>query len=183
MKKFKVIYADPPWQFKNKHTGGSMTSSAQSKYPVMCLDDIKKLPIQSIADDHCLLIMWYVGSMAKEAIELCEAWGFRLVTTSGFVWNKTNKDGSPFFGMGHYTRAGSESALIGIKGKTGELIKSHSVRQVITAPVGRHSEKPREFRDAIVELCGDVPRIELFSRESVKGWDVWGNECESTIEL
>ncbi|WP_279475307.1 MT-A70 family methyltransferase [Aeromonas veronii] len=58
-----------------------------------------------------------------------------------------------------------------------ELIKDRAVRAVIEAEVGKHSQKPNEFRVAIQKMCGDVPRIELFARKSAAGWDCWGNEA------
>lgn len=51
----------------------------------------------------------------------------------------------------------------------------------IISPIQEHSRKPEEARDKIVALMGDVPRVELFARQSPPGWDVWGNEVESTI--
>lgn len=175
--RYRVIYADPAWQFSNRNTGGSMTSSAEAHYTVTSVQDMAALPVSKLADEHCLLVMWWVGSMPQEAIDLCRAWGFRLVNMQGFVWRKLTKRGLPFFGMGHTTRAGTECALIGVKGKVGELIKDRSVRAVIEAKVGRHSQKPHEFREAIEKLCGDVPRVELFAREAFPGWDCWGNQA------
>ena len=48
-RKYKVIYADPPWQYRayTKKEGGR---SAESHYPTMNLEDIKKLPIAGLAD-------------------------------------------------------------------------------------------------------------------------------------
>ena len=176
-RKYRVIYADPAWQFGNRNTGGTMKSAAEAKYTVTSLADMESLPVGGLADEHCLLVMWWVGAMPQEAIDLCKAWGFRLVNMNGFVWRKLTKTGIPFFGMGFATRAGSESALIGVRGKLGELIKDHSVRAVIEAGVGRHSEKPHAFREAIEKLCGDVPRVELFARDVADGWDCWGNQA------
>jgi len=175
-RKYRVIYADPAWRFGNRNTGGTMKSSAEAKYTVTSVADMSALPVANLADDHCLIVMWWVGAMPQEAIDLCKAWGFRLVNMNGFVWRKLTKKRIPFFGMGFATRAGSESALIGVKGKLGELIKDHSVRAVIEAQVSRHSEKPHEFREAIEKLCGDVPRVELFARAAADGWDCWGNQ-------
>lgn len=176
-RRYRVIYADPAWKFGNRNTGGSMTSSAEAKYTVTSVADMAALPVAQLADEHCLLVMWWVGSMPQEAIDLCRAWGFRLVNMNGFVWRKLTKTGIPFFGMGFATRAGSESALIGVRGKLGEIILDRSVRAVIEAKVGRHSEKPHAFRHAIEKMCGDVPRIELFAREAFPGWDCWGNQA------
>ncbi len=181
--KYRVIYADPAWKFSNRNTGGSMASSAEAHYTVTSLADMAALPVAELADEHCLLVMWWVGAMPQEAIDLCGAWGFRLVNMNGFVWRKLTKAKRiPVFGMGHATRAGSESALIGVRGKLGHLIKDKSVRAVIEAPVGRHSQKPHEFREAIEKLCGDVPRIELFAREAASGWHYWGNQAPGEVE-
>ncbi|MDC9527568.1 MT-A70 family methyltransferase [Pseudoalteromonas sp. Angola-30] len=191
--KFNLIYADPAWQFSNKKTGGSMKSGAAHHYKsTMSVDELKAMRIDDIAADDCILVMWYVGSMPQEALDVVKAWGFTLKNMNGFVWNKLTINNNPLFGMGFWTRAGSESAIIAVKGKP--KVASRSVRAVGNYdtesldeilgrgvfsgayPIGQHSEKPNEFREACVELAGDVPRIELFSRKRVKGWSVWGNE-------
>lgn len=177
-KKYSVIYCDPAWQFKSAKTGGKLNSGAAQKYTVTSLKDMMRLPVESLAAEDCLLVMWYVGAMPREAIELCEFWGFKLLNMNGFVWDKETKTGKDHFGMGYATRASTESALIGYRGKLSNIIQDRSVRSKIRAKVGRHSEKPNEFREAIVKICGDVPRIELFSREQFPGWDAWGNELE-----
>ena len=176
--KYNLIYADPPWEFRSKRSGGNMKSGAASKYPVMSIDDLKQMPINEIAAKDCVLIMWWVGSQPQEAIDLATAWGFKIKTMTGFVWNKQTKTGLPFFGMGYWTRAGSECALIAVRGKPKPA--SHGVRSVRSAKVGKHSAKPPEFRDDAVTLCGNVPRVELFARTATPGWDVFGNEIEST---
>ena len=180
-KKYKIIYADPPWQFSNKKTGGSMKSGAAHHYMTTGIEGLKALDVNSIADDDCTLIMWWVGSMPKEAIDLVESWGFTLKNMNGFVWNKLTVKLKAFFGMGFRTRAGSESAIIAIKGKPN--VNSHSVRAVHSFQVSKHSKKPVEFRDLIVELCGDLPRLEMFARESAEGWDVFGNEAPNSIDI
>lgn len=181
MKKYNIIYADPPWSFNNKKTGGSMRSGAASQYDVMGVDDIKALPVGDIAADDSVLLMWWVASQPLEALALVDAWGFTLKTMTGFVWNKHTVTGKPFFGMGYWTRAGAECALIATSGKPKPA--SRSIRSVRSAPVGRHSSKPAAFRDDIVTLCGDLPRVELFARQRTPGWDVFGNEVEGSIEL
>lgn len=179
--KYNIIYADPAWSFNNKKTGGSMKSGAADQYPVMTLEGIKNLPVEQIAADDCVLFMWWVGSQPQEALDVVRAWGFTLKTMTGFNWVKLTKLEKMFFGMGFWTRAGSENCLIATKGKPKPI--SHSVRSVRKAVAGKHSEKPIAFRDDIVSLCGDAPRVELFSRAKVAGWDAWGNEVESDIEL
>lgn len=179
MKKYNIIYADPAWSFKNKNTGGSGKSGANAVYPVMTVQEICALPIQNIADDNCVLFMWWSPSQPKEALAVVDAWGFELKNMIGFNWIKLTRKGLPFFGMGFYTRMGSECVLIAKKGKLSRI--SASVRSCFSYPVGKHSEKPIIVRDKIIELYGDIPRIELFCREKKDGWDGWGNEIVSDI--
>lgn len=180
-KKYEIVYADPPWQFNNKKTGGSMKSGAAHHYITTGIESLKSIDVDSITHDDCTLIMWYVGAMPQEAIDLVHAWGFTLKNMNGFVWNKLTVKGKPFFGMGFRTRAGSESAIIATKGKP--KVYSRSVRAVQSYMVSRHSKKPVEFRKHIVDICGDLPRLEMFARESAVGWDVFGNEVPNSIKI
>ena len=173
--KFDVLYVDPPWSFSSKKTGGTMKSGSDQIYGSMTLDELKALPVDKIAADNCLLVMWYVGAMPQEAIDLVNAWGFTLKNMNGFMWNKLTKHGKPFFGMGHLTRAGSESAIFAVKGKFKP--DSKGVRAVREEIVGRHSEKPAVFHDDIEKLAGkDKKLIELFARRAYPGWATWGNQ-------
>ena len=183
MKKYTVIYCDPPWSFNSKKTGGSMKSGALAKYPTMTMADLKAMDVAALCEPDCILIMWYVGSQPQEALDLCKAWGFTIKNMNGFVWRKLTVKLKPFFGMGFYTRAGSESALIATIGRASELIKDHGVRAVRESVVGKHSKKPDEFRDDIVKMCGDVPRLEMFARNETPGWDLFGNECDDSISI
>lgn len=119
--------------------------------------------------------------MPQEALDVVRAWGFTLKTMQGFTWHKTTKHGKDHFGMGNWTRANAECCLFATRGKPKRVCAG--VRSLITAPIGRHSEKPVEVRDRLVTLLGDVPRVELFARTTAPGWDVWGNEVESTVTL
>lgn len=183
MKKYKVIYADPPWEFKSKKTGGSMTSGAAQKYSVMSIEDLKRLDVQGLCDDDCLLVMWWVASQPEEALALVKSWGFKLCTMTGFVWNKLTVEGNPVFGLGHTTRSGAECALIAYRGKLKNIIQCKSIRSVRTEVIGRHSEKPAVFRLDIEKLCGDVPRLEMFARQVTSDWDLFGNEVENSISI
>lgn len=178
-KKYNIIYADPGWEFNDRNTGGSFSSGSAQQYRVMNYKDICKLPVPEICAENCVLVMWWVGAMPKEAIEVAEAWGFTIKTMTGFTWVKLTKWDKLHFGMGHYTRQGAENALIAVKGKIQRV--NASIRQVVMAKVGKHSEKPAEVRDKIVELFGDLPKIELFSRHRVSGWDAWGDEVPSIL--
>lgn len=180
-KKYKLILADPPWQFSNKKTGGSMKSGAATQYGTMSIEELKTMDIESIADDNCILVMWWVGSMPQEAIDLTAAWGFKLKNMNGFVWRKLTKNLLDFFGMGFWSRAGSESCIIAIKGKPKPA--SRSVRAVFSAVAGRHSAKPNDIYKLCVELAGDVPRLDMFSRVNREGWDAFGDEVTNSISI
>ena len=110
----------------------------------------------------------------NECFDLISSWGFEYKTCA-FTWIKTNKKSdSLFWGMGRWTRANPEVCLLAAKGTPKRL--SASVHSVVMSPIREHSRKPDEVRDRIVELVGDLPRIELFARQRVDGWDAWGNE-------
>jgi N6-adenosine-specific RNA methylase IME4 len=189
MKKFKIIYADPPWKFNNKNTGGNMKSGSAAHYNIMNLDNICKLPINELADDDCILFMWWVASQPREALKVVESWGFTLKTMSGFNWIKTTKNNKLHFGMGFHTRQGSEFCLIATKGKPKRInagirsVELVDTEETIFAEAKKHSEKPDIFRTRIVELMGDIPRIELFARKKSDGWSVFGNEVEDSLNI
>ena len=144
------------------------------KYPTMTIDEIKNMPVQVLTMDDAMLFLWVTFPLLQEGLDTMKAWGFEYKTI-GFNWIKTNKKSeSLFWGMGNWTRSNSELCLLGVKGKPKR--QSASVHSVVLAPIGKHSKKPDIIRDKIVELCGDVPRIELFARNATTGWDVWGNE-------
>lgn len=176
---YQLIYADPPWQYRDQANAGNR--GACHKYPVMTLDAIKALPIDEIAAPDCLLAMWWVPPQPAEALAVVTAWGFTLKTMQGFTWHKTTKNGLDHFGMGNWTRANAECCLFAVRGKPKRVCAS--VRSLIVATVGRHSAKPDDARQRLVQLLGDVPRVELFARVQSPGWDVWGNEVESSIQM
>ncbi len=181
MKKYTLIYADPPWAYRDKANDGER--GAGHKYPVMSVNDICRLPVWDLAADDCLLAMWWVPTQPIEALKVIDAWGFRLMTMKGFTWHKTNKHkGNSAIGMGHMTRANSEDCLFAVRGKLPPRMDA-SICQHITAPRMEHSAKPQQFRDSLVKLLGDVPRIELFARAQDDGWHSWGNQCDQSIQL
>lgn len=187
MKKYQIIYADPPWKYQLFSDKPPAARKADEQYyEVMDLLDIAQLPIKKITDNDCVLFMWATFPAMQTAIKLMKPWGFHYRTVA-FVWVKKNKRiDSNFMGMGGWTRSNAEVCLLGVKGNPKRV--SRSVRQiietqVIEAKIGEHSVKPPETRDRIVELMGDIPRIELFAREKTEGWDAWGDEVESNIKL
>ena len=170
-KKYDIIYADPPWQYRNM---GNIQATANSHYDTMTQKEINNLPVSKLAKDNSILFLWATFPKIQEALDTIKAWGFEY-KTAGFVWIKKNKNGSNFFGVGWYTKSNAEVCLIATKGKPPK--QSNKVSQIIETIREEHSKKPQQARDKIIEFCGDLPRIELFARQSVAGWDCWGNEA------
>lgn len=165
-KKYNIIYADPPWKYGRKI----------AHYDCVPIKEIYNFPIDKMADKNCALFLWVTFPILPEALETVKKWGFRYVTIA-FNWIKTNKNkGTPFIGLGNWTRANAEICVLGIKGNLKR--RSNKVSQVVLSPLREHSRKPDEVRDKIIQLMGNLPRIELFARQSVKGWDSWGNETK-----
>jgi N6-adenosine-specific RNA methylase IME4 len=172
-KKYDIIYADPPWNYRDKAVAGKR--GASFKYPTMKLEQICELPIKDIRSDNCALFMWATMPLLPVAFDVIDAWGFKYKTVA-FTWVKHYKKAKTHFvGMGHWTRANAELCLLATRGRVKRV--SDSVRQVVEAPIGKHSQKPDAVRDRIVDLLGDLPKIELFACKRVVGWDAWGNEC------
>lgn len=190
MKKYNIIYADPPWSYRMWSERGNARSAAANHYKTQDVIDIKRINVQSITDPNCALLMWATFPNLKEAIHLGECWGF-VFKTVAFVWVKKNKNiDTPFTGMGYYTRANAEIVLLFMKGKPLKRINKN-VEQVLFSSIGKHSQKPPEIRERIVKLFGDLPRVELFARSrdgffpdcEYEGWDVFGNEVNGSIVL
>ena len=178
VKKYKIIYADPLWDYGNsKNMNSHFWGMADKHYKTLKFEDICNLNIQKIADDDCYLFLWVTSPFLEKGFEVIHSWGFKYATV-GFVWIKMKNDmsGVRLDGLGKYTISNAEYCLIGTKGKYWRNAKN--VKQIVEYPKTRHSEKPKEIRNRIVSLCGDVPRVELFARDLCDGWDSVGNEID-----
>lgn len=171
MKKYKVIYADPPWSYNDK--GSKAHPGASHKYECMSIRELQCLLIEKLADEDCVLFMWATMPFLPDALETLRHWGFKYKTV-GFTWVKRNKKAKDtwFWGMGNWTRANAEVVIIATRGKPKRI--SAAVHSIIEAPVRGHSVKPDEIYERIEKLCGDVPRVELFARRRREGWDAIG---------
>lgn len=143
--------------------------------------DILELPVAELAAENCALFLWATWPMIFEAPRVMNAWGFTY-RTNAFTWIKSKKNGTGFFmGMGYYTRANDEPCLLGVRGRM--PVADRGVLGLIYAPVRGHSQKPEEQYEKIERLYPGMRYIELFARTRRPGWDAWGNEIESDIEL
>lgn len=185
MKKYNIIYADPPWQYgSKKYQDGNrdFDKLEDNHYKTMTIKEIKTLPIKNIIKEDCICFMWVTDSHLKEGIEVLELWGFTYKTI-GFNWIKKYNNGKTCVNFAPWTLKSWEICLIGIKGSMGKYKKVNNVRGLLEEERTLHSKKPEEARNRIVELFGDLPKLELFAREKINGWDCWGDEIDSDIEI
>lgn len=174
-KKYNIIYADPPWSYHNKRTGGSMNSGSESKYPTMALKEICNLDIKSISSKDSCLFLWATVPLLPEAFQVMKSWCFEYKTM--ITWRKIMS-----LGMGYWLRGQCEHLLLGTKGN----IKAFRLQEpnFIQCKVLKHSQKPEKFRTLIEKATSKMPhqnRIELFARKRVEGWDAYGGNDLSNI--
>ena len=164
-KKYRVIYADPPWQYNDKQDTEKL-GGAVKHYPTMPLNEICELPVANLTEDNAVLFLWTTSPMLEDAFKVINTWGFKY--KSSFIWDKVSH------AMGHYNSVRHEFLLIGVKGScTPDVPKLFD--SVVSIERTEHSRKPKEFREMIDTLYPVGDRLEMFARESVEGWDVWGN--------
>ncbi len=174
MKKYQIIVADPPYQIK-KIIKRVRPNQVDMDYPMMSLDEIKELDIRGVADtSNCLLFLWTIDKYLYDSKEVLESWGFKYHLT--MAWDKTN--GLAMYGFNRQT----EFVLVGFMGKQDAYPKRKTVRTSFTAKATRHSEKPSLFYD-MLDVLPHNPRLDVFARRKRMGWDCWGNEVESDIEI
>ena len=187
MKKYQIIYADPAWEYQGNECLAKtslLNGRVNTHYSTLTLNDLKLLPVQSIADENCLLFIWVVSPMLDDGIDVLKAWGFEY-STIAFVWHKQASN------PGHYTMSECEICLVGKRGSIPTPRGARNVKQFLSMGRGKHSEKPPEIRKRIETMFPTQNKLEMFARrrggfwsmDDYKGWDVWGNEVDGSIEL
>lgn len=177
--KFKTILADPPWRFKNRN--GAMSPECNTiygeyHYPTMSLEDIKNMPVKSLANKDCYLYLWIPSCLLEDGLNVLKAWGFRYRNT--IVWRKIKKDGSTSASsLGFPFRNAQELLLVGYCGnlKKASVLNRESVHNIICDQKREHSRKPDKTYE-LIEKVSLPPYLELFSRTQRDNWTVWGNE-------
>lgn len=188
-KKYDIIYADPPWDYGGKMqfdrsskaadkidlNRSIFISAANFKYPTVKTKQLKKIPIQEIAKDDCLLFMWVTNPHLAQGIELGQAWGFEYKTVA-FVWDKMVHN------PGQYTMSYCELCLVFKRGRIPRPRGARNIKQLIRVPRTAHSEKPLAALESIEKMFPEQSKIELFARDKPKGWDVWGLDVREIYE-
>ena len=176
MKKYQIIYADPPWSYSFAPT---KSRAVENHYPTMSQKEITSLKIP-IAD-NAVLYLWATAPKLLEALEVVKAWGFTYKTQA--IWDKGK------IGMGYWFRGQHEILLVGTKGKFSPPEPENRISSIYREQRDKHSKKPANIRRLIHQWYPDKTKIEIFARKepglfnSFEGWDVWGNEVASDIEL
>lgn len=180
-KRYRTIYADPPWQFQNRTGKVAPEHKRLTRYGTMKLDEIKQLPVSEVADEKSHLYLWVPNALLPEGLEVMKAWGFEYKTN--LIWEKVRKDGMPDGrGVGFYFRNVTEILLFGIKGdKNRTLQAGRSQVNLIRAMKREHSRKPDEFI-SLIESCSPGPYLELFARGDRENWDMWGDQATEAYE-
>ncbi len=164
--KYKVIYADPPWNYGDKRDGH--TTGAEDHYPSMTIQELCELPVKDLAEENAVLYLWVTSPLLEECFDVIRAWGFKYKTS--FVWDKVKHN------MGHYNSVRHELLLVCTRGSCLPDNPKLYDSVVSIERTDKHSEKPEEFRKIIDDLYTTGNRIELFARKAPTNWTVWGNE-------
>jgi N6-adenosine-specific RNA methylase IME4 len=170
---YKVIYADPPWPVSKVVRKCRPNQKSELDYPTMTIKQITDLPVSLISAPDCVLFLWTTHKYLPDSFSILSKWGFKYQRT--ITWDKGN--GMCLFGFHHRT----EFLLFGYRGRLEMYPRRPAFPTIVSEKSPRHSEKPQIFRDLIAPY--GIPRIELFARIRVPGWDAWGNEVISDVVL
>lgn len=174
---YRAILVDPPWSYTCQAPTergrpcvfrGEHPASVSHYYPVMSLEEIIAMPVESLAARDSCLLLWATVPLLPHAFAVMAAWGWTYKTM--LTWHKVNGPG-----MGYWFRGHTEHILVGIRGQIKAFRSQRS--NVIACKVGRHSAKPDHLYEIIEELC-NPPYLELFGRRARLGWTVCGNNVE-----
>lgn len=174
--RFATITADPPWTYvystrTTEKPGTGWNGGTDRHYSTLTLDEIKSIPVASVAADDAVLWLWIVNPMLRRCIEVIDAWGFEY--RGILTWAKTTRGGRPYTGTGYWLRGATEHAVLAVRGKPAKPLTA--IPTWFAAPVTRHSEKPERAVE-IFEEFSTGPRLEMFARRPRDGWTTWGND-------
>ena len=150
-KRYKIIYADPPWPYRNKPGESGYRFPVQHTYKTQSLEWIKQLPVKSISEKNCVLFLWATSPLLPDAFDVITSWGFQYKTLA-FCWSKETKYGKKVSNLGRWTMGNVELCLLGVKGHPHRVIKN--IKQLVTAKRTVQGRKPDEVRRRIVQLMG-----------------------------
>lgn len=168
--KFRVFYADPPWEYSDRRTGLRGYTGAEDHYPTMRLDELCTMKVADLAEDDAVLFLWTTSPMLEDAFKVIRAWGFEY--KSSFIWDKVRHN------FGHYNSVRHEFLLVNTRGSCMPDSKKLVDSVQVVERTAKHSQKPKEFRAIIEKLYQRGRKLELFARQDVQGWTTYGNELQ-----
>lgn len=166
--RFPVLYADPPWRYDHSST---VSRDIENQYPTMTIEEICALSVADITTDDCILFLWATSPKLEDAFRVLNAWGFTYRTCA--IWDKRK------IGMGYYFRQQHELLLVATRGKIPTPLPANRPSSVVSATRAEHSKKPEEFYTIIEQMYPELPKLELFARQTRKGWSAWGNQARA----
>lgn len=180
---YNVILADPPWRFEPYSRDTGLDRAADNHYPTTELDEIKALPVGTLAAVDSALFLWATAPMLPEALAVMRFWGFTY--RSQVIWRKAapaacghfDHPGKLVLGTGYWFRNGHEVLLVGTRGAIPAPAMGEQWPSVLDAEPMRHSQKPDRFYELIEAYFPTVDKIELNARAARAGWDRWGLEA------
>lgn len=173
MKKYQIIYADPPWEQSISGKRSKHQMATKLAYPTMTIEQLKSMPVADLAERGSHLWLWTTNQFLPAGFEVMKSWGFTYLAP--ITWVKPS-------GIGNYFVSVTQTLLFGYKDKCVFPLGRYKPTVVYVGLPKRHSQKPDTFYD-LIESISPEPRLELFARNKREGWDCWGNEVENDIEL
>ena len=176
---FGAILADPPWRFINRTGKVAPEHRRLSRYDTLTVDEIKGLPVRSLAATESHLYLWVPNALLADGLAVMDAWGYHY--KANIVWHKVRKDGgSDGRGVGFYFRNVTELVLFGIRGRLRTFSPARRQVNLLATRKREHSRKPDELYP-IIEACSPGPYLELFARYPRDGWFAWGDEAHESV--
>lgn len=169
-KRYSTIVIDPPWQYEDKLPGPGR--GADKHYGTMTIEEIMAIPLADVAEPNAHLYCWVTNSFIREGFAALDAWGFEYKQM--ITWTKINRAGGMRIGMGRYFRNVTEHALFATRGSLAPL--GRYTPNLFFAQRCEHSAKPEEFY-YMVRHVSPGPRLDVFARRALDGFDIWGNEA------
>lgn len=167
--RYRTVVVDPPWPMQ-KIARDVRPNQAGFDYPTMTLEQIKAFPLEDMIADDCLVFLWSTQRFLPDAFGVLDAWGLRYRFC--MTWHKPGG-----FQPLNSPQFNSEFVLVGSKG-TPRFTDTKAFSTTFEAPRGGHSEKPQHFYELLNRVTPG-PRLDVFNRREIEGFDGWGNEAGS----
>lgn len=160
---FDVIVVDPPWKYRRDDDAWH---KVRNPFPSMTLEEIRALPVASLASDDAIVWLWTTNAFVPEAYACLAAWGFQPRTL--MTWDKIS------LGLGRWLRSQTEHAILATRGDPPIALANQ--RSIIRERRREHARKPDGFYALVESLSPGGSKLEMFSRSPRNGWVAWGAE-------